>query len=71
MKILVIANVIRLNTGIHGKGSGDVVSAVCYAIYTIYLFLRTQTADISRNLFVNSPVHNNIKHVEACYTLVL
>ena len=30
---------------IHEKGTSDVVSAVCYAIYIIYLSLRTQTAE--------------------------
>ena len=30
--------------GIREKGSGDVVSAVCYTIYTIYLSLCTQTS---------------------------
>ena len=34
-----------LNREIHEKGSGDVVSAVCYTIYTIYLSLFTQTAE--------------------------
>ena len=29
--------------GIHEKGSEDVVSAVCYIIYTIYLSICTQT----------------------------
>ena len=31
--------------GIHEKGSGVVVSAVCYTIYTIYLSLCTKTAE--------------------------
>ena len=34
--------------GIHKKGlwvTGDVVSAVCYTIYTIYLSLCTKTAE--------------------------
>ena len=31
--------------GIHEKGSGDVVSTACYTIYTIYIFLCTQTAE--------------------------
>ena len=31
--------------GIHEEGSGDVVSAVCYTIYTIYLTLCAQTAE--------------------------
>ena len=31
--------------GIPEKGSGDVVSAVCYTIHTIYLSLCTQTAE--------------------------
>ena len=36
---------INPNRGIHEKGSGDVVSAVCYTIYTIYLSLCTQKAE--------------------------
>ena len=31
--------------GIHERGSGDVVSAVCYTIQPIYLSLCTQTAE--------------------------
>ena len=31
--------------GIHEKGSDDVVSAICYTKYTIYLSLCTQTAE--------------------------
>ena len=44
--------------GIHEKGSGDGVSAVCYTIYTINISLCTQTAEttISPEPFVNSPV---------------
>ena len=34
-----------LNWGIHLKGSGDVVSAVCYTMYTIYICLCSQTAE--------------------------
>ena len=34
-----------LNMGIHEKGSGDVVSAVCNTLYTIYPSLCTQTAE--------------------------
>ena len=34
-----------LYRGIHEKGSGDVVSAICYTIYTIYLSLCTPTAE--------------------------
>ena len=34
-----------INRGIHEKGSGDVVSAVCYTIYSIYLSLCIQTAE--------------------------
>ena len=48
--------------GIREKGSGDVVSAVCYTIYTINLSLCTQTAEttsIFRTLFVNSPVYQS------------
>ena len=33
--------------GIHEKGSGDVVSAVCYTRYTIYPSFCTQTAETS------------------------
>ena len=31
--------------GIQEKGSGDVVSAICYTVYTIYLSLCTQTVE--------------------------
>ena len=31
--------------GIYEMGSGDVVSAVCYTMYNIYLYLCTQTAE--------------------------
>ena len=33
------------NRGIHEKGSGDVVSAIFYTTYNIYLSLFTQTAE--------------------------
>ena len=55
--------------GIHEKGSGDVVSAVCYPINYISIPLHTNSRDdISRTLFSNSPVrqdphaHNNHKY---------
>ena len=31
--------------GIHEKGSGDVVAAVCYTVYTIYLSLCTTSPE--------------------------
>ena len=36
-----------LYRGVREKGSGDVVSAVCYTIFAIYLLLCTQTDETS------------------------
>ena len=47
------------NRGIPEKGLGDVVSAVCYTLYIHYISIPLHTNswdDISRTLFVNSPV---------------
>ena len=50
--------------GIQEKGSGDVFSAVCYTIYTIYLSLCTHTAETTtpEPFFVKShvPVYSRI-----------
>ena len=46
--------------GIHEKGSGDVVSDFCYAIYNIYLSLCTWTAETtSPEPFSWNPLYNN------------
>ena len=47
-----------IHRGIHEKGSGDVVSAVCFTIYTIYLSLCTQSAETtSSELFSWIPLY--------------
>ena len=50
--------------GIHEKGSGDVVSAVCYTIYTTYLSLCTQT---SPGLFCEFPCTLKDEHKNRIY----
>ena len=50
--------------GIHEKGSGEVVSSVCYTIYIHCLSIplhKNSWDDISRTLFMNSPVNKHLQ----------
>ena len=55
---------ICFDTGIHEKCSVDVVSAVCYILYSIYLCLSTQTVETtSPESFLWIPLYlSNISH---------